>query len=339
MGDMKQGNKASSSITIADVARLANASKATVSRVLTGNARVKPETKARILAVIDEYGFVPNRYAQCLAGTPTRMIGVVISELANFFFTEVVEGVDSVLSEENYSMLMCFTNWDSEKELQTVNTLIKNNVDGVILSASSPESPAIKVLKDSGVPFVVVNCIPEDSDIPYVSGDNYEGGRLVAEYLNGSDYGKVLVVTGFDDQPMKLRCQGFLENLKLSCEICHYENVPTAEEGLRFGNTIIQEIRKNPSPLAVFVSNDNVAIGVENSISKEVRIPEDVSIIGYDDIAPASFCRVPLTTVSQNIFLMGRTAAELLVRLISKAEIVESQVLICPQLIIRESTR
>ncbi len=338
MGSMKQGNKASSSITIADVARLANASKATVSRVLTGNARVKPETKERIISVINEYGFVPNRYAQCLAGTPTRIIGVVVSELANFFFTEVVEGVDSVLSKENYAMLMCFTNWDSEKELQTVNTLIKNNVDGVILSASSPSSPAINVLKESGVPFVVVNCIPEDESIPYVSGDNYEGGRLVAEYLNHSEYSKVLVVTGFDDQPMKLRCQGFLENFSLPCEICHYKNVPTAEEGQKFGETIIRE-QKESGPIVVFVSNDNVAIGVENSISKEVRIPEDVSLIGYDDIAPASFCRVPLTTVSQNIFLMGHTAAELLLRLIAGTEILENHVLISPRLIIRESTR
>jgi DNA-binding LacI/PurR family transcriptional regulator len=339
MGVMKQERRGSSSITIADIARLANTSKATVSRVLNGNMKVRPEMRERIVSVIEEYGFTPNRYARCLAGVPTHMIGVVVSELANFFFTEVVEGIDSVLSQHDYSMLMSFSNWDAEKELRIVNMLIKNHVDGVILSATAPNSPAIAVLKAASIPFVVVNCIPDDPEVPYVCGDNYEGGRLVAEYLNGQDYGKVLVVTGFDDQPMKLRCQGFLDHLRVSYDIRHYENVPTAEEGRRFADTIVEEQRQNRGPVVVFVSNDNVAIGVENSIAKDVRIPEDVSIVGYDDILPASFCKVPLTTVSQDIFHMGSFAAELLVDLISRVEIEKQHILIAPKLVIRESTR
>ena len=99
---------------------MAKVSKATVSRVLTGNAPVNAETKARILSVMDQHGYIPNHYAQCLAGTPTRIIGVVVGELTNYFFTEVVKGIDQVLSAKGYSMLLCFTDWNEDKELETV---------------------------------------------------------------------------------------------------------------------------------------------------------------------------------------------------------------------------
>lgn len=326
-------------MTIADVARLANASKATVSRVLTGNAPVNPETKSRVLSVISQYGYVPNRYAQCLAGTPARIIGVVVGELANFFFTEVVEGIDAILSEKNYSMLLGFTNWDVDKELGTVKTLLHDKVDGVILSATSPSSPAINILKESGIPFVVVNCIPEDENITCVSGDNYAGGKIIADFINGSSYSRVLLMPGFNDQPMSLRTDGLTEHLCPDIEVIYSDDIPTAGEGLRFGKIFKDELLCKSGALVVFASNDNVAIGLENGISREIRIPEDVSIIGYDDIIPSSFCRVPLTTVSQNMKLMGQTAAELLLGIISGSEIQEKRVLIAPRLIIRESTR
>jgi len=331
---MKQDGKGTV-LNIADVAKLSGASKATVSRVLTGNANVRPETKDRILAVINEYGYVPNRFAQALAGNSTKMIGIVISELANFFFTEVAQGIDSVLSPQGYFMLMSFTDWNEKKELEAVSSLIKNNVDGVILSASSPASPAIALLLESGIPFVVVNCIPSDSSVPFVTGDNYMGGKLVADFVQKGSYGQIAIVTGFDDQPMKLRYQGFTENYKGECEYLHFNNVPTLEEGYAFGERILQ-LRK---PILVFVTNDNVAIGLENSLAERVRIPQDVAIIGYDDIKTARYCKVPLTTIAQNIFAMGENAAELLLHIIRKESVPEPHVLVKPHLVVRESAR
>jgi len=335
---MKQKNE-DSPITISDIARMAKVSKATVSRVLTGNAPVNAETKARILSVMDQHGYIPNHYAQCLAGTPTRIIGVVVGELTNYFFTEVVKGIDQVLSAKGYSMLLCFTDWNEDKELETVQTLLRNKVDGVILSATSPSSPSIQALKESELPFVVVNCVPNDPDVAYVSGDNYEGGRLVAQFINSSIYRRILVLAGFNDQPMSLRLRGLLDNVDKDRNLIVHDAIPTSEEGRQFAVELDEGMLSSTEPTLIFVSNDNVAIGLENGLSKKVRIPEDVAIIGYDDIAPASFCRVPLTTVSQNISLMGQTSADLLLGRLSKDDACETHILIPPRFIVRESTR
>lgn len=334
---MKQ-RSADSPVTISDIARMADVSKATVSRVLTGNAPVNPQTKERILSVMNQHGYVPNHYAQCLAGTPTRIIGVVVGELTNYFFTEVVKGIDTVLSAKGYSMLLCFTDWDEEKELSTVQTLLRNKVDGVILSAASPSSPSIQLLKDSETPFVVVNCVPNDPEVAYVSGDNYEGGRLVAEYINSSIYKRIIVLAGFNDQPMSLRLRGLLDNVGEDRNLIVHDAIPTSEEGRQFAIEF-DDVVSSSEPTLIFVSNDNVAIGIENGLQKEVRIPEDVAIIGYDDIAPASFCRVPLTTVSQSISLMGQTSADLLMKKLSKDDSCETHILIPPKFIVRESAR
>jgi transcriptional regulator with XRE-family HTH domain len=146
MGVMKQERRGSSSITIADIARLANTSKATVSRVLNGNMKVRPEMRERIVSVIEEYGFTPNRYARVLPGSDSYD-RCRSERTGEFLLYRGGRRIDSVLSQHEYSMLMSFSNWDAEKELRIVNMLIKNHVDGVILSATAPNSPAIAVLR------------------------------------------------------------------------------------------------------------------------------------------------------------------------------------------------
>ena len=160
------------SITINDIARLAGVSKATVSRVLSNTGKVKEGTKARIQKVIDEYNYVPNYAAQSLAGAKTKTIGIVVAELYNSFFMEIIEGVDSVISNFDYSLLIFSSKWDEKKEENDVLSLINKRVDGIILSPIAERNGTIQRLKNADVPFVLINYIPDDKSLNYVAFNN-----------------------------------------------------------------------------------------------------------------------------------------------------------------------
>jgi LacI family transcriptional regulator len=328
-------------VTMADIASEAGVSKATVSRVLSNPEIVTPETRGAILDIMRKHGYVPNALARGLAGTPTRIIGVVIDELANFFFIEVTEGIDSVVSAEGYTIQLSSSKWIPEREEKLVRSLISNRVDGILIAPVAPESAAVSTLKDSGLPFVVMNCVSEDPEVSYVSTDNRKGGRIVAEYLNASlRREQTILVSGFNHQSISDRLQGFSEVFDSSMgDLIRYSNVRTYEEGYELVPLLLARNSLRTRPSAIFVLNDNVALGiVARLLELEVAVPEQVAVVGYDDIRLASFCRVPLSTVSQSVWNIGRLAAMSLLSMLDEPASPPERHLIEPQLIIRQSS-
>jgi DNA-binding LacI/PurR family transcriptional regulator len=326
---------------MADIASEAGVSKATVSRALSNPAIVNPETRRTILEIMKRHSFVPNGLARGLAGTPTGIIGVVIDELANYFFIEVTEGIDSVVSEKDYSIQLSSSKWVPEREEKLVRSLISNQVDGVLIAPVSPDSAAIAILKDSGMPFVVINCIPQDPDVAFVSADNRKGGRLVAEYVNASLRGRqTIVVSGYEHQSMLDRLRGFAESFDPSRgDFVHYPDIRTYEEGYELVPLLLARNALRTVASTIFVLNDNVAIGIiARLLELGVSVPEQVAVIGYDDIRLASFCRVPLSTVSQSVWDIGRLAATSLLSSIDDPDSSPERRLIEPRLIIRQSS-
>lgn len=325
--------------TITDIAREAGVSKATVSRVLSHPEIVSAATRKKVQKIIDKYSYIPNLFAQSLNGAPSKMIGIIIDELSNFFFIEIAEGIDSILGPQYYTMHLLSSRWIMERENELVKSLINSCVDGVLLAPVKPDSPAIKTLQTSNIPFIVMNCIPDDDTISYVACDNVKGGCLAAEFINEQNPEQVILITGFDDQSKQHRVQGFSATLRKDIPYNHYEAINTLEEGSHLVDQLIANNAIEYKKTTLFVTNDNVAIGVMNRLHEcGIKIPEQVSIIGYDNIRLAELCRVPLTTVSQYSNLMGSIAARELLNLIHEGSKKPFKYLIEPSLVIRDST-
>jgi LacI family transcriptional regulator len=321
--------------TIDDIAREAGVSKATVSRVLSHPELVRPKTQQRVQKVIDTYSYSPNHLAQGLAGTPTKTIGVVIDELSNFFFIEVAEGIDHILSDNQYSMLLCSSKWIEEEETRLVQSLIASRVDGVLLASIKPQSKSMELLTKANIPFVVLNCIPDDPSLSFVCCDNKKGGQLAALHINNNTREQIMIITGFDHQTIEDRLEGFNSRIN-SPDVIHYSQVETQQDGYDLVPTLIKERHIDTKTTFIFVTNDNVAIGIINALAKlHIPIPDQVAIIGYDNIRVSAISRVPLTTISQSITESGEIAATNLLKLITTKE--TTHTLIEPFLVQRES--
>ena len=327
-------------ITIDDIAKEAEVSKSTVSRVLSRPHLVKEKTRKQILAIIEKHSYIPNPLAQGLAGLPTKNIGFVVDEFPNNFYIDLAKGIDSVMTEHKYTLQVMSSLWDPERELQGIQSMIINHTAGILMAPSSADSRAVELLKQSKVPFVLLNCRTGDPDISFVSCDNYEGGKLMAEYANTLEFEQLVILHVTDHQTVLDRIAGFEDHIdKKAIKPVKYFNAKTHQDGYRVAELILETCSLKTKKTFMFVGNDYVAIGVMVKLLENgILIPGQVAIAGFDDIGISGLCRVPLTTVSQSVPDMGRIAAEiLLARIVQKKEEPVKH-FIKPYLVIREST-
>ncbi|MDR2900832.1 MAG: LacI family transcriptional regulator [Treponema sp.] len=326
--------------TIDDIAKEAGVSKATVSRVMSKPHLVNEQTREKILSVINKYSYTPNMLAQGLAGMPTKTIGVVIDELTNDFYIEITNGIDSIISSENYSLQLMNSRWMPERELQGIRSMIINRVDGVLITPSSINTEAVQLLEKSGIPFILINITSDDPSISHVCCDNRKGGRIAAEYINTLNREQVIVIPVSGHQTVHERVEGFLERVHTKkMKIIKYSPLKTYEDGYKLAPVLVERDSIQTKKTAIFVSNDYVAMGIiSRLLEMNISVPEQVSIVGFDDIRIASQCKIPLTTISQSIFDMGRIAALDLMNMIKSDDEVSFKRIVEPKLVIREST-
>jgi DNA-binding LacI/PurR family transcriptional regulator len=326
--------------TIDDIAKEAGVSKATVSRVMSKPHLVNEQTREKILSIINKYSYTPNMLAQGLAGMPTRTIGVVIDELSNDFYIEITNGIDSIISSENYSLQLMNSRWNPERELQGIRSMIINRVDGVLITPSSINTEAVKLLAKSGIPFILINITSDDPNISHVCCDNRKGGRIAAEYINSLNREQVIVIPVSGHQTVHERVEGFLEKVHTKkMKIIKYSPLKTYDDGYQLAPVLVERDSIQTKKTAIFVSNDYVAMGIiARLLEMNISVPEQVSIVGFDDIRIASQCKIALTTISQSIFDMGRIAALDLMNMIKNNDEVSFKRIVEPKLIVREST-
>jgi DNA-binding LacI/PurR family transcriptional regulator len=327
-------------ITIDDIAKEAGVSKATVSRVMSKPHLVNEQTRENILSIINKYSYTPNMLAQGLAGMPTKTVGVVIDELLNDFYIEITNGIDSIISSENYSLQLMNSRWNPERELQGIRSMIINRVDGILITPSSINTEAIELLKQSGIPFVLINITSDDPNISHVCCDNRKGGRIAAEYVNSLNREQVIVIPVSGHQTVHERVEGFLEKVHTNkTKVIKYSPLKTYEDGYNLAPLLVERDSIQTKKTAIFVSNDYAAMGIiSRLLEMNISVPEQVSIIGFDDIRIASQCKIPLTSVSQSIYDMGRIAALDLMNMIKSTDEISFKRIIEPKLIVREST-
>lgn len=328
-------------VSIADVAAHAGVSPTTVSHTLSGKRKVSDQVRARVLAAMAELGYVPSRSAQNLARGATRIIALVVPDISNGFFAELAKGVEQTAILSGYNVLLCTTGFDHARELLYLEMLKSRAVDGVVYSAGSPPSNSelSRVLGD--LPLVLV-----DEEIPgatatAIVSDNRDGGRLAAEHLLALGHRRGVVLAANDELVSSaLRVEGFA-----SAWTAHGADFVVAsggftEEGGREAVLPYLDALRSGERSCVFAANDLMALGAMDALrSAGLDVPADVSVVGFDDIAPARYSRPGLTTVRQDVGTLGSTAASILVDALAAGHRPDGAHTVVPvEFIAREST-
>ena len=309
-------------ITIQDVAEKANVSVATVSRVMNGNYPVKAETRETVLKVIKELNYIPNMQARELTKQKSTTIGVVVPSINNMFFTELVYGIENELKTNSLSIILACTNGDSDEEQKCVNNLISRNVSGIIVAGPGTENIKAKFYDNIShkIPLVFINSEYMDSNISYVSNDEASGAKIALNYLLDNNHKDILFVRGKDSYSYDIKEKIYKEIMAKNFDSSKIINIGNGNTSDTVDNTmnIFLDILNNSSSTAVFACNDLMAVGVLNACKKlGIKVPNEISIIGYDNIHLSKFVEHKLTTIDKNMFFLGANAAQLLVEKIN----------------------
>jgi LacI family transcriptional regulator len=332
--------------TILDVARAAGVSKSTVSNVVRGAAGISPDTRRRVLDAVARVGYRPNVIARNLVQRQTTTVGVVVGDLANPFYSELAKLVEQRLSAAGYTTMICNTDGKADSERARVEALLEHRVAGIVMLQLCGGSEVVPVLRAQNVPLVVVSCWEEDSSC--VAIDDRAGAELAVRHLVELSHRRIaylsssLVETKADAD----RFEGYESALAAAglgaatAPALRWERPAY----LRSDPLILLEIERllgsKAPPTAFFVSNDLVAVDLIEALEElSVRVPDDVSVVGFDDIALAGLARVSLTTVVQPRDRLAQLAVEILLERIATEETLPlRQVRLKPTLIVRKST-
>lgn len=330
--------------TLKDLAVALNLSINTVSRALRDMPDIKDETKLLIKAAADKMGYRTNLAASMLRTNRSRAIGVIVSDIANPVFSGMVKGIEFAAKKANYSMILSDSNEDYEEEVSAMANMYQRNVDGIILFPTMVKDGTVRELLEKEMPFVLVGRKFQDISTNLVINDDMHGGYLAAEHLYSRGHRKFLCIVGPTYMSSAVdRLVGFKQYLAergLSVNAVEVHETNVCWQGGY--DTMKELIRKGFEATAAFVFNDFMAIGVLKALREnKIRVPEDMAVMGYDDI---DFCEltVPsLTTIDLSKFRLGRRSLELLLQQIDAQSSNPGrfqQIIMEPRLVIREST-
>ncbi len=342
MAQKRSNGSKQQTVTIFDVAERAGVSYGTVSRVINDSPHVRPETRERIHRVMDELGFVANRQARSLAGgsNKTNIIGVLVPDLASEYMGEILRGIDAELTLSNLDLILYTTHRIANKEATYIANLARDMVDGLLLVIPRQPADYIGVLTERNFPFVLIDHQGTSSNCPAVGATNWQGAFNATEYLVGLGHKRIGFITGWKDLGCSFeRLEGYRaalrsHHLPVDPELV-YEGTFHRMNGYD-GACALLNIPNPPS--AIFASNDVMAFGVIDAVrNKGLRVPEDVSVVGFDDIPPSSLMRPALTTVKQPLEKMGRLATQMLIDMLKAPGVVPRRIELPTELVRRDS--
>jgi DNA-binding LacI/PurR family transcriptional regulator len=301
--------------TIHDVARLAAVSPKTVSNVLNRPEVVNPETRERVERAIEQLKYQPNAAARRLVTGRSGIIGLLLSDITNPSYPEMVEALVMRAKTHGYSVIVCNTRSDADLVSNYVELLVQQSVDGVIMTTATRLSDAAQRLGDRDIPVVLANRMIEDGGVDYIGVDNFRGGYLATQHLIKLGHQRIAHVHG---TPHASTAHGRFAGYRSALE---KSNLAFSESLLTYGNysysggyAAAQKLMAlDLPPTAIFAANDLTAMGVMDGIlDAGFRIPEDVALVGFDDILMASFRAIGLTTIHHNYVRIAEEALDLL---------------------------
>lgn len=310
-------------VSITEVAEHAGVSSTTVSHTLSGKRPVSPEVRDRVLESMSTLGYVPSRSAQNLALGNTRIIALVVPDIGNGYFAELAKGVEATAVERGYNVILCTTGFDHAREMQYLTMIRSRAVDGILYAAGAPPTDRELAALLGDLPLMFVDEEIPDTIFGSVVSDNYQGGRCVAEHLIGLGH-RSAVVLSVEGNPVtsERRVAGFVDYWRAAGLPDPLTGVGdyTEERGRSAIRPSLQALTTG-SATAVFATNDLMAFGVINELrSVGIRVPEDVSVVGFDDSPAARYSYPGLTTVRQDVLGLGRTATDTLLDALERRE-------------------
>ncbi|WP_342490839.1 catabolite control protein A [Bacillus sp. FSL R5-0422] len=330
-------------VTIYDVAREANVSMATVSRVVNGNPNVKPTTRKKVLEAIDRLGYRPNAVARGLASKKTTTVGVIIPDISSIFYSELARGIEDIATMYKYNIILSNSDQNTDKELHLLNTMLGKQVDGIVFMGGNITDVLVEEFKRSPVPIVLAASVEEQAQTPSVN-INYEQAIYDSvQLLVEKGHKRIAFVSGPMSEPINSMRK--LAGYKRALE----------EAGIAFDDALVAEgdysydsgieslahlLEQSDNPTAVIAATDEMALGViHGAQDRGVSIPEDLEVIGFDNTRLSLMVRPQLTTVVQPTYDIGAVAMRLLTKLMNKEQ-VDDQIVELPHRIEeRQSTK
>jgi len=327
--------------TIAEIAKEAGISKTTVSRVLSKSNLVNKDTRKKILRIIKKKGYKPSIIAQSLRTKKTRTIGLVLEDIENPFYTRLAKGVIDTAGEKNYSVILNNYNYDQKLYVKNIETLVRREVDGLLLTTFELRKNTVEYLWENGVPFLLIDYKLDLPNVNYVVNDDYYGAKIATEYLINLGHRKIFFLGNMGIPSLSERFRGFRDTLKQHNIIFSKIMAPKYINMDDVCNVVEDLLRKREGITAIFAGNDYMAIRAIEVLNKNsVNIPDDISVIGYDDLKISSMLKVPLTTIRQPKYRLGKLAMEQLLEIMeNKSEKSVRRIILRPELVIRQSCK
>ncbi|WP_078409871.1 LacI family DNA-binding transcriptional regulator [Priestia abyssalis] len=325
--------------TIYDVANAAGVSIATVSMVINNTGRISTRTRNKVLKVMDELKYYPSAAASTLTGKSTRTLGLLMPNIANPFYSELARNMEDRADELGYSVIVCSTDYKEEREQKYVSLFLRKQVDGFIITSGFNNVGLIKELIDQQIPIILVAYNISQFSLNTVSVDDYIGGYQATAHLAELGHQRIAVITETVQSSVD-RIRGYHNALK------DYELVYDEDLCIEIAATVAngekateQFLKLKEPPTAIFAFNDILALGAMEAVRKRgLSIPEDISIIGFDDTLLASYSNPPLTTIAQPLEDIGDQAIDLIVAEIEGKKRAAQRIMLLPELVVRKST-
>jgi len=340
--------KSTTEVTIKDIARKAGVSYATVSRALNNKRGVREATRRRILELASKMSYTPNAIARGLVKKQTLTLGLIIPDITNPFYPEVARGIEDGATEGGFSIFLCNTNWEREREVHYLRLLAEKRVDGIILAPIDDGFEAGEFGPAGKIPVVYVCNAPRGAEHSFVVIDNVLGGFLATEHLIRAGHRRIGFVGSTEDSlTIAERLEGYRRALKKHGLQGEKKYIRLGEFKQETGYRIIRSmIADGDYPRAVFAENDLLALGIMQGVKASgLSVPADVAVVGFDDIPFSGFPEVRLTTINQPKYEMGRKAVEILLEQIGGPAGTQPlrpvqirQIYLKPQLVVRESS-
>ncbi len=302
--------------TIKDVARHANVSVATVSRILNGQSGYAEETKRTVMAVVNQLGYTPNALARGLVKKSSSTFGILLPSLTSSFMFALLDGVVNAASQKNYSAIICHTGENGKNTVNYLNVLSEQRVGGVIFASEPIKDEYLAQVFAMKVPVVLVSTACEHQRIPYIKVDDKSAAYHATTYLLERGHRNIGMISGTKDDPVAgiLRVNGYHQALKDAGIVVSEKHLAYGDFGYRSGIKGMQTLlREFPDITAVFAASDEMAVGaLTYAYQQGINVPDQLSVIGYDDTPLAEMAIPPLTTVHQPIYDMGERAVDML---------------------------
>jgi len=307
---------------IRDLAEILGLSTTTISRVLNGKSvkyRISEATKIRVFEAASEYNYVPNQLARGLKLDKTHTIGLIIPDIADPFFADIARSIELGARNKGYSLFLCDSGGDLAVEMQLIYLMLSHKVDGIVIAPVGTDSNHLLEIYKSGVPTVLIDRYFPEIDLPYITSDNYQGSYDAVNYLISSGHTRIGCIQGIPNSQTSMdRVLGYRDALQKNA-------IPVDESLISGDNFSIENGYKhtrilfsmdNP-PTAIIALSNRISLGVINALSElKLNIPDDISIIGFDEQPYSGYLGTPLTTIDLRKSEIGQLSVEVLIKYI-----------------------